>query len=291
MNHSLLVTMPNFDLTTRYISVWAKKIIKLAQEKGDEVFNLEKKRANRKEFESMMKKNEPTIVFLNGHGDYDLVAGQDNEILVKIGEENEKLLKSKIVYALSCRSGKILGPSSVKFGASAYIGYDEDFIFLYDETKRTRPEQDKTAEMFLEPSNQVMVSLLKNHTPKEAHQNSKQSYVIMKIESRKWDSSSPAARRPETGHGSLPPSEPGFQKNQSSLIFLNTLRIPYIIEWSRKWDSNPRPAVYDTAALPTELLRRKLPTACPATRPATCPGKLLVIQERSGKPKGRSGKL
>lgn len=176
MKHCLLVTRPSFDLTTRYISAWAEKIIDIAKKKGNKVFDLDKKRANRKEFESMIKKNEPTIVFFNGHGDYDVVTGQDNEELVR-ADGNEKILKSKIVYALSCRSGKILGPSSVKSGADAYIGYDEDFIFLYDEKKRARPEQDKTAEMFLEPSNQVMVSLLKDHGPKEAHNNSKQSFA------------------------------------------------------------------------------------------------------------------
>ena len=176
MKHSLLVTRPNSDLTTRYIFTWAQKIIDIAKENGDRVFDLDKKRANRKEFESMMKKNEPTIVFLNGHGNYDVITGQENEELVRAGD-NEKILRSKIVYALSCRSGKILGPSSVKSGADAYIGYDEAFIFLYDENKRTQPEQDKTAEMFLEPSNQVMVSLLKNHTPQEAHKNSKQCFA------------------------------------------------------------------------------------------------------------------
>lgn len=176
MKHSLLVTRPNSDLTTRYISTWAEKIMDVAKEKGVKIFDLDKKRANRKEFESMMKKNEPTVVFFNGHGNDNVVKGQDNEELVRAGD-NEKILKSKIVYALSCRSGKILGPSSVKSGADAYIGYDEDFIFLYDENKCTRPEQDKTVEIFLEPSNQVMVSLLKNHTPKEAHKNSKQSFA------------------------------------------------------------------------------------------------------------------
>lgn len=176
MQHSLLVTRPNFDLATRYFSIWAKKIVALAKEKGGVVFDLDKKRANRKEFESVLRKKKPSLVFLNGHGNYDTVAGQDNEELVRAGD-NEKLLKSKIVYALACSSGKILGPSSIKSGADAYIGYREDFIFLYDENKRTRPEQDKTAEIFLRPSNQVMVSLLKNHTPKEAHESSKQSFI------------------------------------------------------------------------------------------------------------------
>lgn len=40
MKHSMLVTRPNFDLTTRYISIWAKKIIALAKEKGGAVFDL-----------------------------------------------------------------------------------------------------------------------------------------------------------------------------------------------------------------------------------------------------------
>jgi len=176
MNNSLLVTRPNFDLTTRYLFVWAKKIIELAEEKCGKVFDLSEKRANRKEFESMMKKHEPDIVFLNGHGDLKVVAGQDNEELVRVGE-NEEILKSKTTYAFSCSSAKVLGPQSIKSGADAYIGYDEDFIFLYDENKRTRPEQDKIAEMFLEPANQVMVSLLKDHSPKEAHINSKNSFV------------------------------------------------------------------------------------------------------------------
>ncbi len=176
MGHSLLVTRPSFDLTTRYLAVWAQKIIDIAKGKGDKVFDLDKKRANRQELESMIKRNKPTIIFFNGHGNYDVVAGQDNEALVR-AKKNEEILKAKTVYALSCRSGKILGPNSVKSGADAYLGYDEDFVFLYDEKKRARPEQDKIVEIFLEPANQVMVSLLKNHTAQQAQANSKKSFA------------------------------------------------------------------------------------------------------------------
>lgn len=127
MNHRLLITRPNSDLTTRYISTWAKKIIDFAQEKGDIIFDLDKKRANRNELESMIAKNDPTIIFFNGHGDYDFVAGQNDEELIRAGD-NTAVLKAKVVYVLSCRSGKILGPNSIKYGADAYIGYDEDFF-------------------------------------------------------------------------------------------------------------------------------------------------------------------
>jgi len=176
MNDSLLVTRPNFDLTTRYISVWAEKIVKFAKSKNKNVFDLRKDRANREEFESMIRKHNPGLVFLNGHGNEKQVAGQDNEVLLSLGD-NENILKNKAVYALSCRSGKLLGPGSIKSGASSYIGYEEDFIFLYDEKQINRPKEDKTAEIFLEPSNQVMISLLKGHAAKEAHENSKQSFA------------------------------------------------------------------------------------------------------------------
>jgi len=124
----------------------------------------------------MLEKHNPGIVFLNGHGNENQAAGQNNEILLSFGE-NEKVLENKSVYALSCRSGKLIGSGSIKFGASSYIGYEEDFIFLYDEKRINRPKEDKTAEIFLEPSNQVMISLLKDHTAKEAYENSKQSFA------------------------------------------------------------------------------------------------------------------
>lgn len=73
-----------------------------------------------------------------------------------------------MTYALSCSSAKILGPTAVNAGATAYIGYNEDFIFFISPEKISRPLQDKTAEMFLTPANHVIVSLAKGHTTKEA---------------------------------------------------------------------------------------------------------------------------
>ena len=44
------------------------------------------------------------------------------------------------------------------------------------------------------------------------------------------------------GHSGTPP-------------YIDTFKI---LGWSRRWDSNPRPADYKSAALPTELLRQKI---------------------------------
>lgn len=171
----VLVTQPNFDLTTNYISYWSDEVVDIAKKKGISITVLKGRRANKNEFESVVSKIRPRLIFLNGHGDYDTVAGQKDEILVKAGE-NEVCLKGKIVYALSCRSGKILGEESVKKGARAYIGYKEDFVFHYSHDKITSPLKDDVAKLFLEPSNYVVTSLLKGHTVQDSWENSQRNF-------------------------------------------------------------------------------------------------------------------
>lgn len=180
MNNTALATMPNSDQTTLYISAWAEHTIEQLESKHIQFFILTKERATLSVFESMLKKHKPSLVFINGHGGSDLVCGHKDEELVKVGK-NESLLKETITYALSCSSAKKLGPSVVKAGAVAYIGYIEDFIFFISPDKRTRPLEDKTAEIFLAPANHVIVSLTKGHTVLEAT-NATKGYFLKNIQ-------------------------------------------------------------------------------------------------------------
>ncbi len=176
MNHRILVTRPNSDRTTRYLSEWAKKAIELASKKGDIILDLYKNKANRKQFESMIRRNTPSFIFINGHGNEVCVTGQNEEVLVE-ADHNENILSKSVIYAVSCSSGKTLGKNSVKAGAYSYIGYEDKFIFLFDEKKRTRPLEDKVAGPFLESSNQVAVSLIKGHTAGEAFASSQKCFM------------------------------------------------------------------------------------------------------------------
>ncbi len=173
---TILATRPDFELTTKYISSWASKVLEFAREKEVVVFDLAKEKANRQELETVVREQSPDFVFLNGHGDYDKVCGQDNECLIE-ADDNAEILSGKIVYALSCRSADTLGKRAVEKGALAYIGYIEDFIFLFDEKQKDFPLQDKIAQLFLEPSNQVAFSLLAGSSAKEASENSKESFL------------------------------------------------------------------------------------------------------------------
>lgn len=177
---SVLITRPYGDIALKYLEVWSRKIIEVANKKGATILNLSGPRANRKEFEKIIRKKDPDLIIINGHGDYDLITGNDQEILVKANDNPEVLARS-VVYAISCRSAKVLGREVVNHGKGAYIGYEEDFIFLYNENKRFKPLEDEKAKLFLEPSNQVAISLLKNHSASEAS-NSSKKYFIKNIE-------------------------------------------------------------------------------------------------------------
>lgn len=175
MSKTILVTRPEYDPTTRYLSCWSKPVIDQAKKSGCKVVDLVRNRANRREFEGVIKKTKPDLVLLNGHGGPDAVYGQDDEVLVK-SRDNEELLSGKKVFAVSCQSARHLGPQSIKSGAVAYLGYNEDFVFYREINKLSQPLDDKTAAYFFGPSNQVSLSLIKGHTPRESYIHSQAFY-------------------------------------------------------------------------------------------------------------------
>ena len=128
-----------------------------------------------KELEGRIRKLLPDILFLNGHGDNNRIAGQDNEILIQV-DDNHELLKDAITYALSCKSASVLGQKVAENESTTYIGYTDDFIFSLDRKYISKPLEDPKAKPFMESSNQVVLSLLKGHTAKESSAKSKKLF-------------------------------------------------------------------------------------------------------------------
>lgn len=170
----ILITRPEHDFGTKYLSFWAKEVIETANKKGFDVIDLHREKADRKEFEGRVSKTNPSLIMLNGHGDENTVTGHDNKTIVEKGK-NERLLKKRITYAVSCDSAKNLGESCAD-DDTAYIRYEDSFIFNFDRKYLNRPLDDKRAKKFLEASNQVPLSLLKEHSAKEASEKSKEAF-------------------------------------------------------------------------------------------------------------------
>jgi hypothetical protein len=169
---SFLITRPDYDSATKYLSHWSEEIIEVAKNKGKKIVDLKGKMATKKELTGRMSKLNPKLVVLNGHGSEHSILGQDDEILIQAGD-NEDILHSRITYAVSCSCGKELGPKSVMGGNSAFIGYDDDFVFTSDRKYLSRPLRDERARPFMEASNHVAISLLKGHKASVASARSK----------------------------------------------------------------------------------------------------------------------
>ena len=160
-----MATRPEHDITTFYLSSFCSAMIAFAHGRGWSVLDLHRDKAVKEEVENGLSKFSPGLVVFNGHGDEKTITGHKNLDIVKLGE-NERLLAAKVVYAVSCRSAKTLGVAAVGCGAISYMGYDDDFIFLYD--AKHKPEQDPTVKMFLEPSIRLVQSLVKGNTVAES---------------------------------------------------------------------------------------------------------------------------
>ncbi len=172
---SFLVTRPRHEDTTHYTFHWAGRTVENAEKKGITVLDLHDDKATRKNVESMIQKKRPSLIFFNGHGDEKTVFGHKEEPLVEAGK-NEGILKGSVTYAITCKSGKTLGPRSVEKGARAYIGYQDDFTFLYDKSLTATPLRDTTATLFLEPAQQPVLSLLKGRPVGEAVERTKDQF-------------------------------------------------------------------------------------------------------------------
>ena len=174
MSNSILVTRPNYDFPTTYLYYWSELVIDEAKSKGITVLDLDGKKANKQKFVSYISRNNPRLIFLNGHGSKDYVTGYDNEIL--LDESNcEALLRERIIYARSCEAGANLGPLSIEKGATTFIGYNRDFWLIRSKERGTKPLTDPIAKLFLEPSNLVPITLIKGNNAKEAYQKSQES--------------------------------------------------------------------------------------------------------------------
>lgn len=174
MSKSILITRPNHDFPTTYLYQWSKLVIDEAETKGLTVLDLDGKKATKRNFISYINRNKPSLIFLNGHGAKDCVAGYDNETLVDEGN-CELLLKGKIIYARSCEAAASLGLVCIQKGAIAFIGYMKDFWLIRSKEQQTKPLNDPIAKLFLEPSNLIPITLIKGNSIKEAYKKSQES--------------------------------------------------------------------------------------------------------------------
>lgn len=173
---TILLTRPYYDKATHYLYHWTGALSSEAKRRGIKVLELEKGKVKKNVVISYLKKHKPDYVVFNGHGDYGLVCGQDDDILIRAGE-NEAVISGMHVFVRACRAARTLGPAAMRAGAKSFIGYREDFVFLHDPNNVRHPIDDKLAAPFFEASNRVVLSLIKGKSPLDAHKEGQQAHI------------------------------------------------------------------------------------------------------------------
>lgn len=169
MSKKFLITRPRHDSAVEYLSTWSALVLNEAKKEKFETIDLEKSRANYKNFWKEVDRCQ--FVMINGHGSKASVTGDGNQVLIST-RGKYKELKGKIIYARSCQTAKALGVWLVEMGVKAYIGYDDDYIIATSEEGVNDLLEDKTAKMFLEPSNLIGILILRGKKVKTAQEKS-----------------------------------------------------------------------------------------------------------------------
>lgn len=169
----VLIVNSIVDLLTHYLNVWTDNLVKNCKQDNNYI-RLKDKRATKKHFNSVMKKQNIKLVLLNGHGSSSAVFGVEQKAVVD--SDNVSHLDQTVTHALACSSAKELGLKAIQHGALSYIGYDEEFVACLKDGRISDPLKDDTASLFLNPAFTVPKALLNGKSPDEAVKLAKKEY-------------------------------------------------------------------------------------------------------------------
>lgn len=169
---NVLFVRSDWDLATKYLSTYGQLLIDYAQQQGHQtidLYNDAQPPARNVAFEAEMQKiPPPDIVMIMGHGNKMVVTGQDLEVLLQVGV-NEDLMSQKIAYLMACSTGIELGPAMVESTCQQYYGFQSDFTFVYNPNYENHPLDDPWAKAFFDCMLATGYAVLKGLSPLEVY--------------------------------------------------------------------------------------------------------------------------
>lgn len=179
MPRIIVATNPAHDPATEYLSSWFTKIVASISSMlpDTEIFELKNNDVTKEKLTRIVEEKNPQLILFNGHGSDKLIGGFESNILVACND-NERLLHGKIVYSLTCDSGKELGHKCIDIGTRSFIGYKEEFKLVHTgETTSNLQYEDPIANLFLRPAFEISRALLEGETVKTAFKRSQKLHA------------------------------------------------------------------------------------------------------------------
>ncbi len=165
------VVMSDFDLPTRSASGFVLRYIAPRVEPV-QLFSF---LARRLPFQLTAPQSD--IIIGVGHGDPDDFTGQDESVILEVGRYNPVEVRGKLIKLLSCQTGVALGPDLVNNGATAFLGYKDDYVWVMDSDLAHTPWADELAATCMIPVVNGLNVLLDGRTAGEAFEVERAGYL------------------------------------------------------------------------------------------------------------------
>ena len=184
---AIVFVLPTWEQVVAIGSCWFEPVIKEAIAKGFDVVTLRGKEANKREFDRAIKDHPECFVTGIGHGSSTVYTGERYSVLLKSGRPLD-IMDGCPWYALSCKVGKQLGKDVIDAGSPAFVGYDENFVFLLDPDE---PCGGRPSQGFMQSNNAVVMTLLQGKTIGDAYKSSQTAWAeairnAQSDEEKKW---------------------------------------------------------------------------------------------------------
>ncbi len=101
-----------------------------------------------------------------GHGGPSQFYGNRNQLIMDTNTIPD--VRDKVVMLISCETAQMLGPALINAGATSYIGFNKDLVWVCDADLASRPWSDKYAVTVMGPITDCVNTLLDGKTTQEA---------------------------------------------------------------------------------------------------------------------------
>ncbi len=108
------------------------------------------------------------IIIGMGHGDVDAFTGQNEAVILEVRKYDPREVRGKVIKLISCQAGKVLGPDLINNGATCFMGYTDDYVWVLDADLASQPWADKMAATSLMPVIDGLNALLDGSSVREA---------------------------------------------------------------------------------------------------------------------------
>jgi hypothetical protein len=156
------VVRASFDDATTLGSMAIGSAVAQLRLRGFVVDDLYGDRATKESTFRSIESLDPVLVIGLGHGKENIFTGQNKQVILKTCEYPERIVKGRIIYLVSCLTGASLGPDTVVKGATTFIGYKEEFIWIQE--RYVNPLNDRIGRSFFEPVYEIIVRLADGET-------------------------------------------------------------------------------------------------------------------------------